>query len=134
MRRNLEERDIEWRVVHGVLERTVTLASGKSYRHRCTRKTFEQLIEYIDDHIDAPITMNSIVEATDAPFTQANVALELLKERCIIETNGRKSYVGPGYRDGFYDHAMTEYCALEAGMPPEHRPAGDSGREDEPNQ
>src|ERR1051325_4941658 len=103
MRRNLEHRDIEWRVIDGVLERTVTLASGKSYRHRCAKKTFEQVAAYIDDHVDAGITMNAIADAIDAPYTQVNVVLELLKERCIIETDGRKSYVGHGYRHGFYD-------------------------------
>ena len=35
------------------------------------------------------MTLSIIAEALDLPYTQVNVAMELLKERCILETDGR---------------------------------------------
>lgn len=134
MRRNLEDRDIKWRVIEGVLERRVTLPSGKSYRHRCSKDAFELVAFYLADHPNEGVTMNIIADALDLPFTQVNVAMELLKERSILETDGRKSYVGAGYRDAVHLDAMTEYYALAEGCPPQIRAADEAAKEDEPNQ
>ena len=134
MRRNLDDREIDWRVVDGVLERSVTLPNGRSYRHRCSKDAFELVAFYLEDHPNEGVTMNIIADALDLPYTQVNVAMELLKERCILETDGRKSYVGAGYRDAVHLHAMTEYHALAEGCPPQIRAAGEVGKEDELNQ
>ena len=130
MRRNLEDRDIDWRVIDGLLERSVTLHDGRSYSHRCTKAVFEQVARYIADPLAAGLTMDLIAQAINEPYTQVNVAFELLKERSILETDGRKSFVGAGYREALYEHAMTEYHALADGYPPQFRPAGQNGKED----
>ena len=118
MRRNFTNRIIEHRVVDDHLERQVTLPNGRSYMHRCSKKVFQDVAYYLLEHPTRALTMSSVASAIDAPFTQVNVALELLKERGILETRRRLSYVGECYRDVVYEHAMVEFLALEAGQPP----------------
>ena len=124
MRRSTENRQIEYRgTPGGALERVVTLPDGREYAHRCSEEIFRQVATYLDDHVTASgsagFTMTSVADALDAPLTQVNVALELLKERGIILTSGRCGYVDAGYRDGVFEHAMVEFYALIEGHPPE---------------
>jgi hypothetical protein len=123
MRRNLDDRDIQWRVIDGVLERAIRPLTGKPYRHRCSRKAFEEVAWYLAEHASQGVTMTLIAAALDLPYTQVNVAMELLKERGILRADGRRSYVEPGYREALYEHAMVEFLALEAGVPPALVPA-----------
>lgn len=128
MRRSIENRDIEFRATRGgALERYVKLPDGREYAHRCSADVFKKVAAYIDEHVDQGVTMTALADAIDAPYTQVNVALELLKERSMFTAQGRINYVEDGYRAGFYEHAMTEFYAIIEGCPPEYRPAtGDS--------
>ena len=130
MRRSTENRQIEYRgTPGGALERVVTLPDGREYAHRCSEDIFRQVATYLDDHVTASgsgggsagFTMTSVADAIDAPLTQVNVALELLKERGMILTSGRRGYIEEGYRDGVYEHALVEFYALIEGHPPEYR-------------
>ena len=124
MRRSTENRQIEYRgTPGGALERVVTLPDGREYAHRCSEEIFRQVATYLDDHVTvsrgAGFTMTSVADAIDAPLTQVNVALELLKDRGIILTSGRRGYIDVGYRDGAFEHALVEFYALIEGHPPE---------------
>ncbi len=120
MRRRTENRDIEFRgSPGGALERVVALPDGRQYVHRCSEQIFRQVAEYLDDHRDL-VTMTSIADAIDAPLTQVNVALELLKERgMLLPADGRRSHIPEGYRSAFFEHAMTEFYAIIEGHSPE---------------
>ena len=127
MRRSIDERDIEFRgTPGGALERFVRLADGREYAHRCSKQVFEQVAGYLEDHQREGVKIQSISDAIDAPMTQVNVALQLLTERGLLEKpsgGGRLGYVAPGYAQGFYEHAMTEFYALIEGHPPQFREA-----------
>ena len=124
MARSIENRDIEFHgTPGGALERTVRLPDGREYAHRCSKKVFEAVAGYLDEHLSEGVKIQSLADAIDAPMTQVNVALQLLTERGLLETHGRLGYVAPGYRDAFYTHAMTEFYALIEGCPPEIRQA-----------
>jgi len=118
MRRNFTNRIIEHRVIDDHLERQVALPNGRSYVHRCSKKVFEDVAHYLQLHPTRAMTMSSVASAIDAPFTQVNVALELLKDRGILETRRRLSYVAEGYRSAVFEHAMVEFLALATGAPP----------------
>jgi len=119
MPRPLEKRDIEFRgMPGGALERAVRLPNGREYAHRCSRKSFEAVVTYIDDHQHEGVKMQSLADAIGAPMTQVNVAIQLLIERGLVESDGRTVRIAPGYAKGFYEHAMTEFDALIEGCPP----------------
>jgi hypothetical protein len=122
MRRSLENREIEFRgTPGGALERVVKLPDGREYAHRCSKQAFEAVAGYLEEHQSEGVKMQSLAGAIDAPMTQVNVALQLLTERGLLETHGRLGYVAPGYGSAFFEHAMTEFCALVDGCPPEFR-------------
>ena len=124
MARSTENRDIEFRgTPGGALERTVRLPDGREYAHRCSKKVFEAVAGYLDEHLSEGVKIQSLADAIDAPMTQVNVALQLLSERSMLETHGRLGYVAPGYTEALYEHAMTEFYALIEGCPPEFREA-----------
>jgi len=111
MARSTENRDIEFRgTPGGALERTVRLPDGREYAHRCSKEVFEAVAGHIDEHQGEGVKMQSLADTLDVPMTQANVALQLLAERGLLETHGRLGYV-----------AMTEFYALIEGCPPEIR-------------
>ena len=53
-RTRLRERQVEFRVVHGVLVRTVTLRDGRSYQHTCTLESFADVARFIEEHGRSP--------------------------------------------------------------------------------
>lgn len=116
MPRNLRDRGVEWSVHDGVLQRTVTSRDGRTYVHRCSRQVFEEVCFYIEEHPKQGLTMNTIADAIDAPYTQVNITLELLKERGILDVRGRRSYMA---MDCVHLHGMTEFLALAEGVPPQ---------------
>lgn len=119
MARSIEQRDIQFRgTPGGTLERTVKLPDGREYAHRCSRRVFEAVAGYLEDHQRQGATMMSLGDALDVPYTQVNVATQLLTERGMLETQGRLTYVAPGYASGFFEHAMIEFWALIEGCPP----------------
>ena len=124
MKRLTEKRDIEFRVTPGgALERTVKLPDGREYTHRCSKEVFDAVAGHIDEHHGEGVKIRSVADAIDAPMTQVNVALQLLIERGLLETQGRLGYVAPGYASAFYEHAMTDFWSLFEGCPPEFRDA-----------
>ena len=104
-----EDRDVRFEVVDGHLVRTVVLPDGRGYVHRCTRETFEAVAHAIDERGDEGVTLDPLAEALDAPSTQANVALEFLKERGCVVTRGRRNYPASNV---LFEDAMTEFCYL----------------------
>lgn len=119
MARLIEQRKIDYSVVGDVLVRDVTLADGRTYTHRCSKKVFEEVCFYIEEHSHQGLTLGSIAEAIDAPYTQVNVVLELLKDRGMVEVRGRRSYMA---MDCVHIHAMVEFYALAEGVAPTFRP------------
>ncbi len=93
MRRRTENRTIEFRgSPGGALECVVTLHDGWQYIHRCSEQILRQVAAWLDDHTEL-VTTTSIADAIDAPLTQVNVALELLKEcGMLAPVDGRRSH------------------------------------------
>ena len=110
------KRDVTFAVVDGLLVRTVTFPGGRSYAHRCTPASYEAVARAVDDTPPQGegVTLEPLAKALDLPFTQANVALEFLKERGVVVTRGRRSYPASGVA---YEHAMCEFHALAEGRP-----------------
>jgi hypothetical protein len=116
MRHRREHRDVNFDVVDGALVRTVTFPDGdprKHYTHRCTREVYERVAHAVEESGDHGVTLESIAEAEDAPFTQVNVALEFMRERGCVVTRHRRTY--PASKATFED-AMIEFTYL-AEMP-----------------
>lgn len=120
MGRSIEKRDIVFQGTRGgALERLVALPDGREYAHRCSKKVFEAVADYLDAHQNEGVKIQSIADALNVPMTQVNVALQLLTERGLLETHGRLGHVAPGYAKAFFEHAMIEFFALIEGCPPE---------------
>ena len=70
MARSIENRDIEFRgTPRGALERIVRLPDGREYAHRCSKKVFEDVAGYLDEHHDEGVKIQSVADAIDAPMT-----------------------------------------------------------------
>ncbi len=103
------ERNETFDVIDDHLIRSVVPRRGQPYRHRCPRRTFEQVAFAIDEAGDATFTLELLVRREDLPFTQVAVALAFLKERGIVETRYRRNYAAT---QCVHLDAMTEFCAL----------------------
>lgn len=106
------DRQVSFDVRDNHLIRTVVFPStSRSYSHRCTRAIFEAVAHAIEAPGSMGVTLDSLVQALDLPFTQVNVALEFMKERSCVVTpsGGRRSY--PASKALFED-AMIEFCFL----------------------
>jgi hypothetical protein len=115
------QRDVTFAVVDGLLVRTVTFPGGRAYRHRCSPQSYEAVARAVDecpaDGGDG-LVLEQLAKGLDLPFTQANVALEFLKERGVVVTRGRRNHPAGG--GVAYEHAMCEFHALreeEPGQP-----------------
>jgi hypothetical protein len=93
------------------LVRTVVAADGRSYQHRCRLDAYRRVAHAVDETTaDGPgLTMETLAAGEDIPFTQANVALEFLKERGVVVARLRRAY--PASSTAFED-AMIEFHAL----------------------
>ena len=93
------------------LVRTVVAADGRSYQHRCGLEAYRSVAYAIDEATadGAGLTAETLAGAEGIPFTQANVALEFLKERGVVITRFRKAY--PASSTAFED-AMIAFHAL----------------------
>lgn len=113
MRTNIRQRDVSFYVQDGHLVRKVTGArgDGRSYCHRCTERNFETLAHAVEETPanGEGTTAELIVQQEDLPFTQANVAMEFLKERGVVDVRHRQCYPATG---NAYLDAMIEYHAL----------------------
>ena len=93
------------------LVRTVIATDGRLYAHRCGLDAYRSVAYAVDEAAadGAGVTMETLAQSESIPFTQANVALEFLKERGVVVTRFRRSY--PASRTAFED-AMVEFHAL----------------------
>ena len=115
MKTPLKDRDVRFFVEDGCLVRTVTASAAagdsRSYTHRCEKKAFEA-VAYAVEETPAEgegTSLGDIAKREKLPFTQANVALEFLKERGLVEVRHRRCY--PATRTVHLD-AMVEFHAL----------------------
>mgnify|MGYP005840176199 CR=1 FL=1 len=94
-----------WRSV----EPSRTDRGQKSYKHSCTRDTFESICLDIED-VNGGFTGEDIQNKGDYPFSQVSTAMAFLEERGIIETRGRmRIAVGPVHLYGMMEfHALHE--------------------------
>ncbi|MEX2387733.1 MAG: hypothetical protein WD534_07635 [Phycisphaeraceae bacterium] len=114
MRDRARQRAVTFDVIDDTLVRTVAFpfSDREGYIHRCTRKVYEDVAYAIQERGTSGgegVTLDSLVEALDAPFTQVNVALEFMKERGCVVTRGRRSYPASTC---LYEDAMVEYLFL----------------------
>jgi hypothetical protein len=111
MPRPNRQRDITFRVQDDHLEMHVTFAHqpDRNYMHRCTRDIFREVAYAIEDHAAGGTTLEQIVHATNAPYTQVNVALAFMKERGCVEIRHRRTIPAS---DIVYEDAMIEFMHL----------------------
>lgn len=99
-------------VEHGRLVRTVTLADGRSYTHRCCLEAYRAVAWYVAEQKVAGVTTNMLWrELTDVSCTQAALALDFLKERGCVVTRFRRNFPAS---DFLVEDALLEFHALEA--------------------
>ncbi len=104
------DRRYEFRIVDGVLYRTVELPDGRSYPHTCTLESFADVARFIEEHAAEGVTTNMLWdELDDVPCTQATVALEFLKERGCVEVERRRCFPSS---NAFFEDALCEWHAL----------------------
>jgi hypothetical protein len=104
------DRQCEFRIVHGVMHRTVALAEGRSYQHACTFDSFAGVAWFIEEHAAKGVTTTDLWDRLeDTPCTQATVALEFLKERGCVDVGGRRCWPTS---DSFFEDALCEWHAL----------------------
>ena len=82
---------------------------GRDYVHRCTRDIFREVAFTIEEKAAGGTTLEDLVDAMDAPFTQVNVALAFMKERGCVEVRRRRTYPAS---DMVYEDAMIEFMYL----------------------
>ena len=109
----LRNRDVRYDVQDWYLVRTVTGRSGdgRGYCHRCAKTTYETVAHAVEETpADGEgTTADRIARQEDLPFTQANVAMEFLKDRGVVNVRYRRCY--PATLDAPLD-AMIEFYAL----------------------
>jgi hypothetical protein len=104
-------RDVSFDVVDDHLEMTVRFPDGpaRDYVHRCTSDIFREVAFTIEEQAAGGTTLEDLVAAMDAPFTQVNVALAFLKERGCVEVRRRRTYPASV---AMYEDAMVEFTYL----------------------
>jgi hypothetical protein len=127
---HLKDRDVRFFVQDGHLVRTVTAAAGdgRSYTHRCTKASFEKVAHAVAETPPEGegTALGAVARRERIPFTQANVALEFLKERGLVDVRHRRCYPAGG--GDVYLDAMVEFHALAAaaaGTGPDHPDSGE---------
>ncbi len=105
------KRIVTFNVVDDHLEMKVVFPDNPSrdYVHRCTRDIFREVAFTIEEKAAGGTTLEELVAAMDAPFTQVNVALAFMKERGCVEVRRRRTYPAS---DMVYEDAMIEFMYL----------------------
>jgi len=111
MPRPNRHRDATFRVLDDHLEMVVTFRDQpeRDYTHRCTRDVFREVAYALEERTARGSTLEELVEAIDAPYTQVNVALAFMKERGCVEVRRRRTYPTSGW---LYEDAMIEFMYL----------------------
>ena len=104
-------RIVTFDVVEDHLEMKVVFPDSptRDYVHRCTRDIFREVAFTIEEKAAGGTTLEDLVAAMDAPFTQVNVALAFMKERGCVEVRRRRTYPAS---DMVYEDAMIEFMYL----------------------
>ena len=84
-------------------------APDRNYVHRCTRDVYREVAFTIEEVAAGGTTLEELVAAMDAPFTQVNVALAFMKERGCVEVRRRRTFPASGQ---LYEDAMIEFMYL----------------------
>lgn len=84
----------------------VMIVEGKytSYKHRCSRETYNSVVEAFDDFRKHSI--EEIANDLDLPWTQTAVAVAFLKEKSLLEVNNRRN---KATKQEIYEHAQEEW-------------------------
>ena len=111
MPRPHRQRDVTFRVQDDHLEMHIAFPKqpNRNYVHRCSRDIFREVAYAIEDHAAGGTTLEQIVDAIDAPYTQVNVALAFMKERGCVEVRHRRTFPAS---DIVYEDAMIEFMYL----------------------
>ena len=109
-------RRVRYAVADGYLVRTVERPGGRTYAHRCPLAAFDAVALAVADAPPGGTTMGDLARGLGLPDTQANVALEFLKDRGVAVRAGRRRTV-PASACA-YEDALVEYHAVR------ERPAG----------
>ena len=111
MPRPHRQRDVTFCVQDDHMEMLVTFPKqpDRNYVHRCTRDVFRKVAYAIEDHAAGGTTLDQIVQAYNAPYTQVNVALAFMKERGCVEIRHRRIFPAS---DIVYEDAMIEFMHL----------------------
>ena len=105
-----DDRQCDFRMVHGVLVRVVTLQGGRSYQHSCTLESFADVARFIEEQAAEGVTTTELWDRLDdVPCTQATVALEFLKDRGCVDVERRRCYPTSNC---FFEDALCEWHAL----------------------
>lgn len=109
-RRGQAVRRCQFRIVHGVLNRTAEPPGGRSYRHTCTLEAFGEVVQFIAQQAGKGVTMPLLWDQLNSvPCTQATVALEFLKNWGLVQIVRRRCF--PALKQ-FSEEAMCEWDAL----------------------
>ena len=84
-------------------------APDRNYVHRCTRDVYREVAFTIEEVAAGGTTLEELVAAMDAPFTQVNVAMAFMKERGCVEVRRRRTFPASGQ---LYEDAMIEFMYL----------------------
>jgi hypothetical protein len=104
------DRKCEFRIVDGVLYRTVEMPDGRSYRHTCALESFADVARFIEEHAEVGVTTTDLWDRLEAtPCTQATVALEFLKDRKCVDVERRRCFPTS---DCFFEDALCEWRAV----------------------
>ena len=104
------EREETFTFDRGALVRQVVPRRGEPYEHRCTLETFTEVAHAVAEAGDDGATIDTIVAASDLPFSQVAVALAFMRERgCIEPVHGRRHVASSAI---VVEDALTEWHAL----------------------
>lgn len=101
-------------VEFGSLVRRVVPRRGQPYEHRCPSALFAQIAHAAQELGEQGFSLSSLLEyersaGRDVSFTNVAVALAFLRERGILQVDGRRNHAAT---DSVHLDAMTEYHAL----------------------
>jgi hypothetical protein len=86
----------------------------RGYVHRCDEQTFVSVADAIDGASDG-VTVASVAEALDEPWTQVSVALSYMDARgVVVHRAGGRRRLYPASTFA-YEDAMMEWTALRDG-------------------
>jgi hypothetical protein len=107
----LTNRSVVFFAQDGCLVRIVAGGDDRTYSHRCSKAVFEAVAHAIAETPaeGAGTSLHQIARQEGIAYTQANVALEFLKERGLVDVRHRRSY--PATADTYLD-AMIEFHVL----------------------